>query len=347
MADFSTALWGTAQYLTTELMQMPEYKSKPSAALSIYQQNTDFLIPTSQREAAWNQKESDQNTVKIYTVNKQSTTAATARAAAHTGNNGDSTATTVTYSTKAQKFKYSMKQADKHVFTIAEMLSKQFLSAVIDLHSAIETALIANLNTNKSQIVVSSTPVGGTWDGTNYVFEVLNGNIRSYFQKIKGFMRQQYYAPAYDVLNDEFATQLAEDIVQQGQGNASNEAWQMMGLDGKTSQEISPGSGQDSIGYIIPKGTIGMLNWIPKMNRNGFGDTFKVGGSYRQVPDPLGSGLMLAVHEYATAADTDGEYGETQDIDIQVEISVDIAPVIAPMSTSNASPIFKTALLST
>jgi len=63
------------------------------------------------------------------------------------------------------------------------------------------------------------------------------------------------------------------------------------------------------------------------------------------IDDPLGSGLKFAVHQYAAGADNEGAAGETQDVDVEVEISLDVAFAKAPMSTSNASPIFKTGIL--
>ena len=77
------------------------------------------------------------------------------------------------------------------------------------------------------------------------------------------------------------------------------------------------------------------------LNRQGFGDTFTNGGAYRTIADPLGSGLTFAVHEYATGADNESNGAETQDIDIEVEVSIDLAPVKAPTSTSNLTPIVK------
>ena len=346
MASFTDNVWNAAQYKLGGMMVMPEYKYKPSAALSVFLKNTDFLIPASQREAAWNQKESDQRVVEINTIDKQASSAVSNRAYNHSGSKGDGTKTTVSYTTYGQTFTWSIKEADGHVFEQGDMLAKQILSASINLHSTIETAYLALLNTNKTQVVVSNSPTGGTWDSTNYIFEVAQSDINFYFQKIKGMMRQQYYNTIFDVVNDEFATQLAEKLVQQGQGNAENQAWQMMGMSGVTSQEAIAAAGQDSAGYIIPAGTVGVLPWVPKKNREGFGNTFQNGGQYRMMPDPLGSGLQFAVHEYASGADNHSGSGERQDVDIEVEISIDLGPVIAPMSTSNLSPILKTALLS-
>jgi hypothetical protein len=343
MANFADSVWNAAQYLLAEMMQKPEFKYKPSSALMTFLKNTDFLVPASQREAATNQKNSDSQTVEIYTINKQSTTTISNRAYNHSGSNGDSTKTTASYTTYGSKFKYSIKQSDRQVFTLAEMLAKQILSAAIDTHGAIETALITSLNTNKSQ--VSVTPVVGAWDSTNYIFQVNATDEDIYFQRIQGFMNENYYKGMFDVISNAMLAQKGQYLVQQGQGNATNLGWQMAGLDHKLSVDISNDSGYQGMSYIVPMGTIGVLPWIPQINQTGFGDPFQNGGGYRAIPDPLGSGLTFAVHEYASGADNNSTYGERQDVDVEVELSVDLAPIYAPMSTSNASPVFKTGLL--
>ena len=343
MANFTTTVWNAAQYLLSEMMQKPEYKHKPSAALSVFLKNTDFLVSPAQQQSAYNQKNSDSQSVTVNTINKQATTTMSARAAAHTGSNGDSTATTLTYTTYGTKFKYSVKQSDRQVFGMAEMLAKQVLSAAIDIHGIIETALMTSLNTNKSQ--VSETPIVGTWDGTNYIFKVASADTDVYFQRIKGFMNENFYQGMFDVISNAKLAQNGEYLVQQGQGNSANLGWQMLDINHYFTTGLANATGYQGMSYILPVGTVGILPWIPKLNAEGFGDTFKNGGWYSNIPDPLGSGLTFAIHEYATGADNQSTYGERQDIDVQVELSVDLAPLYAPMSTSNASPVFKTGLL--
>ena len=90
---------------------------------------------------------------------------------------------------------------------------------------------------------------------------------------------------------------------------------------------------------------IGVLDWIPDKNKENFGDPFKVGGLYTTMQDPFGSGLTFAVHQRAEAADNDDTSGETQDIDIHTEISIDLAPIVATTSTSNESSVFKFGVL--
>ncbi len=345
MANFADVVWNAAQYKIPEIMQRPEFKHKPSSTLLALKQGGAMLIPASERERIWATKASDSQTVEAYMLVKQATTAVTARAAAHTGNNNDGSKTTLSFVTRGRTFKHSIKQADKNVFSIGEALAAQLRSAAIDLHGTLETYFLGLLNTNKSQVVVSTSPKSVAWDDTNYIAQISAGSENVPFQKIRGFMREQYYDGQLMSVLGEYLYQKAEFLMQQGNGNATNYGWQLQGLGLAPSQEITADAGYMDMGYVWPMGTVGFLDWIPRLNRNGFGDTFQVGGKYRTMPDPLGSGLMLAVHERATAADNNATVGETQDIDIEYEVSIDVAFLKAPMSTSNASPIFKFGLL--
>jgi len=286
--------------------------------------------------------DSDSVTVKI--LNKQSTTSATARAAAHTGSINDSTSATLAFVTRAENFKYSVKQADRDsVFALEQMVAKQMLSAISALHDNLETFYLAWLNTNKSQ--VANTPSLGTWDGTNFIFGVADGDQEVMFQRFKGFMREQYYKGSMQLVSNEFVTQKGEFLAQQGSGNSTNLGWQLSNITNYASAELANFTGYQGQGYLIPVGTVGLEPWIPKMNVDGFGDTFANGGAYYSIPDPYGLGLTFAVHEYATGADNASNAGETQDIDIQVEVSIDTAPVKAIETTASASSIYKVGVL--
>jgi hypothetical protein len=344
MANYTDSVRAATNYELDAMMQMPEFKVKPSAALTAFTANTQFLVSDEEVKTQWNQKPSDSTTVTVKTLNKQSTTNASARAAAHTGSINDSSTANATYTIYAQKFKYSIKQADKDFFSLGKMIAAQYRSAFIDWHERVETALISSLDTNRSQAVISALPQSGTWDASNYWFGVANGEDDFYPQRIQAFMQEQYYGGGLSVINNMGAAIRFAQIAQQGGGNQTNLGWQIPGLKSYTSTGFANESGYDYMSYIFKEGTIGILPWIPKLNREGFGDVFQNGGRYSTMQDPLGSGLTFAVHEYATGADNAAS-AETQDIDIQVEISCDLAPIYAPMTTANASPVYKVGLL--
>lgn len=345
MSNYSTARWSAFQYKLDGLMAMPEFKAKPSNTLAKFMRNTDFLIPASEKERILGVKQTDQDTVETNLIYKQSVGTGSARAYDHAGSINDSKKTTVTFTTYTSDFTYSLKSGDRTVFSLAEIVAKQLRSAIIDLHGAIETALITSLNTNKSQAVVSVTPRSGEWDATNFIFQIASDDFNRWAQRIKGFMREQYYKTQFDAIVDEVLFQEYEYLMQQGQGNSTNLGWQFGGLVSDVSEEITEDESYKGLGYVFPTGTLGIIPWIPKLNRQGFGDAGAVGGFYTTMPDPLGSGLVFAVHEYYTAADNQNAAGETQDVNVNVELSVDLAPIYAPMQTSSASPVFKFGVL--
>jgi len=345
MANFADVVWNAAQYKLPEIMQRPEFKHKPSTTLMTLKQGGAMLVPASERERVWNVKTSDSQTVEISTLNKQSTSAVTVRNHAASGNNNDGTKTTLSFVTRGRTFKNSVKQGDKSVFSLAEALAVQLRSAAIDLHGTLETYFLGLLNTNKTQVAVSLTPKSGSWDATNYLFQIANANKDRAFQKVRGFMREQYYQGELSAIVDEYFMQEAEHLIQQGQGNSTNLGWQFNGLNLGVTEELTTDAGYNGMGYVFPSGTVGFIDWIPSKNREGFGNTFQLGGRYRSMPDPLGSGLVFAVHELAAGADNSATYGESQDIDIVYEITIDVAFLKAPMSTSNLSPIVKFGLL--
>lgn len=341
MANYATAVLNTAKYKVSEMMQKTEFKVKPASTLMTYLKNTEFVAPASAFEAALATKASDQQSVSVNLLNKQSISVGSARAAAHTGSINDSRATTITFTTYSAPFKFSLKGADRNIYSVAEQYAGQLRSAAIALHEAIETAALARLNTNKSQVVVSASPRNVAWDGTNYIAQIAGADVDRFPQYLKSFMRQQYLTGQMDGIFDEFAMAEFERIAFQGAGNSENLQFQVGGISAMGTQELSLDAGYNGQGYIFPVGSIGVLPWIPSLNRDGFGDTFQNGGLYDSIPDPLGSGLTFALHQRAAGADNEAAAGETQDVDIEVELSVDLGFFEATTSTSNLTPIFK------
>lgn len=346
MASYSTARWSAFQFKVDELMQKPEFKKNPSPALMKFKENSSFLIPASEKERVLGVKQTDQDTVEINLINKQSISTTAARAATHTGSINDSTKETLSFTTYAADFTYSKKSANRTIWEEAEMVSAQIISASIALHSSIETALMTKLNTEKNQSVVSLTPRSAVWDATNFIMQIALSDYDLWMQRTKGFMRENYYRDnMIETIVDETLFQKGEYLIQQGQGNGTNLSWQSAGVNASVTNDLTLDDGYKGMGYAFPLGSIGLMDWIPPLNRQGYGERSSNDGLYTSIPDPLGSGLVFAVHEYSERADNESAAGETQDVNFNIEISVDIAAVIAPMSAANASPVYKFGVL--
>jgi len=324
-------------------MNLPEFKRKAPAVLQMLLANGQTLISGKERQLIDSVKMSDQDTVEVNILTKPASNAVTARSYSHAGNKGDSDKATLSFITRGEKFSYSMKMADRDsVFSLDEMVSKLMLGHIGNLLDTLETYYLAWLNTNKSQ--VSATPSLGAWDAAGYIYQVENVDADLFFQRVKGFMRENYYKGMLQMVANEALYQKAEYLLMQGAGNNTNLGWQLSDIAQYPSTELANDSGYVGMAYVMPVGTVGLEPWIPGINRQGFGDKFSNGGLYYSIPDPFGSGLTFAVHEVASGADNNATSGETQDINIDVEISIDTAPVKAIQSTASASPIFKTGL---
>ena len=348
MADYSDALLSAALHTLNERMQRPEFRKKPSAALTAFQKSGEFLIPATAREEMYQTKKSDSQTAEIHLLSKRSASTITARAYNHTESNGDSIKETLTFATYGAKFKYSLKQADRSFWALAEQISADIRSAFIAIHAQIEAAAIAKLAADKSQVVKSLSPSGGTWDATNFIFQVANANGKTFLEKVRSFMVQQYLQDDTELIHSPGLNSIVNYVLNQGVGNAENLAWQAAGFSGSYNSVDLSEAGYEGIGYAFPFGSIGVVDWIPSLNRAGNRvDPFAVGGAYGTIADPFGSGLTFALHQYAAGADNQSGAGERQDVNIYGEITCDLAFVVAPESTANQSAVYKVGLLDT
>lgn len=340
MANYADAALDAAKYKVPELMNSAEMRIKPSSGLMKYLGNRDFLIPATERERVLRTKSSDQQTVEINTLNKQTHTVKTAREAAHTGSKSDSRKQTVSFATYGADFSYSLKSAGRNIWELEDLLAAQMQSAFIAIMEDIESDVIARLDANRSQVSISS-PLGGSWDGVNFWFTVANADTDFWMQRVSGFMRQNKYTGMFDAITDDLTYQQAEKIANQGGGNSTNLAFQVGNLSILPTIEPTVPASSDGVGYVFPQGTVGCIDWIPVENREGYGSSGEVGGLYTSIQDPYGLGLTFALHQYQQAADSNSADGETQDVVYQVELSIDLAFVEADTSTANESSIFK------
>lgn len=341
MPNYADGVLHTAKHILPDYMNRAEMRVKPATTLMKYLKNTEFLIPGTEYERAIQAKDSDQQTVEVNTLNKQSISTGSARSHNHTGSINDSRKQTVSFTTYSASFKYSLKGADRNIWSLADQVAAQMRSAAIALHESIETDFLARLNTKKSQVVESTSPRSGSWDASNYIFGIANTEVDFWVQKAKGFMREQYYTGQFDAVVDEYLFQQFERIANQGGGNSQNLTFQVSDVMPGPTTELTLDSGYVGQGYIFPVGSVGVIPWIPRPNRDGFGASGEAGGLFTSVPDPLGSGLTFALHQYQVGADNSSAAGETQDVDFEVELSIDLGAVEADSSTANLSPIFK------
>lgn len=321
MANFSVANLLTAQTMVSDKYKSAEMRMKPAPAFSLLTANSNFLIV-----GAETLKTRDDRAIEAHLLSRTKRAAGSARAHNHTGTIDESQKVDLTWTTKSDKFAISLKLLDKSLFDFNTVLANKFEQACMNILEDKETEAIAYLVANKA--AQQPTLKGVTWNGTTGAIEVDAAKSEKIFQWVRSAMRQNYFGGMVDIIADPSIAVSAEFLSAQGSGNATNYGYQFQNMSIAESVEYSDSDYAEGSMLVMPSGSVGALNWIPKQNRQGYGDYNSYVGGYGTFSF---MGYQFAVHGYAQRADTSGSNGDAQDVSMEFEVSLD--------SSFNASPL--------
>jgi hypothetical protein len=347
MANFTASNLVAAQTTLAEQFIKPDMREKvlPTVALGV--KNKNILV-----KGVEELRTREDRAVYGYMMKRQVRTPASQRSATHTGPSGDSIQQPFTWVTYADSFQISLKEMDNNIFTFNQAMAQNIKNCILNIHSQIESDNIAALLAAKNQIVKTTNPVPGkaTWNGTNFVHEISQSLYGKQFTQIaKSVMMANYYnSGVFDAIFDLSTYTDANFWMSQGSGNAVNTAFQFTGMEIAPSVELSDSNYPNGVALVMEPGTFANIQWIPKQNREGYGDYNSYLGGYGSIVDPItnpggiySGGLVFAVHGYALRQDTSATNGVAQDNMMQFEISIDNAFAISPFSTANESVVYE------
>ena len=337
-AGYTTSLLLNAQAKLAKRFEMPEFRREAYNLIKAFYQTGQNMFMEAELDRL---KTSDQRVVESFVFAKRTVTPGSARSHNHTlAALGDSQKVTLSFTIVAGTYGVSLKLGGRNIFTQAEMLANDLLSASIAVNNTIEAAIAAYLSANKTQTNAASGSYSrfGEWDGTNFCWKIPASKEDYFFQFISEIMSINDYDVPLMLVADPAAGALASKLQKQGQANAVNLGWQFENQTIMQSRRVVDSTFEATV-YAIPTGTVGMVSRIPKENMEGVETKLYTYGS---MADPLGTPLTLAVHEYETGGSTAAGGGETQDVTFEYENSCDYSIVKAPLSSgANDSTIFK------
>jgi hypothetical protein len=337
-AGYTTSLLVNAQVILPKILELPEFKHEPYKLINLMQARGKGLIPPAKLNEVLT---SDSRTVDTYCFALRSITAGSARAHDHTlAAFGDTQKVTLSFSIVSGNYGVSLKMGGRNIMDQANMLAHDLRSALISIDNSIEAAIASYVSTNKTQHNSASGSYArfGEWDGTGYRWIIPASQENWVFQYIQEVMSINDYDVALDIITDNVGSAIAAQKAAQGAGNATNMGWQFDNMNIVKSRRVADSEYQATF-YVMPAGTVGLLNRIPKENREG--RSLK-NYDYSNMNDELGSGLVNAVHYYETGSTTAATGGETQDVTFEYENSTDYAMLKAPLSAgATYTPIFK------
>ena len=333
MANYAASVLAEAKLILSDRYSSPEKRLKAPGVLGAFMKNTDIAIPN---VGALRTKE--ERPEKGYFFNRSKRSAISSRTHNHTGTVGDSTEVAFSWTTHGDKFATSLKRSDNNIMADAAIMANELDNARKNIFESIDAAAMAYLATNKTGVNVATK--NGSFNGTNDAFEILAADKARFFQYAMSMLRQNYYKGGAEVVLDEAVYAEAQYLAAQGAGNSVNSAFQFGGMSFYEAIGLADANYAKGLGYFIPSGTVGVVDWIPSQNRAGVGQFDSALGGYGSIVDPL-TGWTMAVHGYADRADTSAAGGDPQDVTTNWEISVDVSLNHSPLTVATESTIFE------
>jgi hypothetical protein len=337
MANYAASVLAEAQLKLMERYAAPEKRLKSAGVLGAFLKNSSLAMPNI---GALRTKE--QRAEKAYFANRSKRSVITSRTFNHTGVVGDSTEVALAWSTFGDKAQTSLKRSDNNIFTDAELLADALENMFKNIYEGMDASALAYLATNKTGVNIATK--GGTFNATFDAFQIATADVNRFIQHGKSMLRQNYYTGAADVILDPLLYVEAEFLAQQGGANSTNYGFQFSGVNVMESVQLADANYALGAGYFIPEGTIGVVDWIPSQNRSGYGVLESSIGGFSSIVDPI-SGLTFALHGYQQRADTSASGGDTQDVVMEWEVSVDLSFNNSPLSVATESTIFETGVV--
>jgi hypothetical protein len=321
MANFDVSNLLTAQTMVADKYKAPEMRMKPAPAFSLLTGNDNFLIS----EAA-TLKTRDDRPIEAHLLSRTKRASGSTRVYNHTGTIDDSQKVTLTWTTKSDKFTISLKLLDKSLFDFNTVLANKFEQACMNILEDKETEAIAYLRAQRA--TQQPTLKGATFNTPNAAVEVAGSEDKKFFQRLRSIFRQNLFSGSLDVIADSNMSVMEEFLAAQGAANATNYGYQFKGLNVAESIELDDPNYPAGTVIAMPQGSVATLNWIPGTNRKGWGDYNQYNGGYGTFQF---MGYQFAVHGYAQRADTSATNGNSQDVTMEFEVSLD--------SSYNKSPL--------
>lgn len=333
MANYAASVLAEAKLILAKRYAAPEKRLKVSGVVGSFLKNSQLAIPNLGTLRA-----SESRAEKGYFMTRQKRAATGTRTFNHTGTVGDSMEVAFTWQTFKDVAQTSLKRAENQLFNDAELLANELDNIFKNIHEEMDATALAYLATNKT--AVNTATKNGSWNALNGTWEVASANISRFLQLGKSMLRQNYYKSAFDAILDPVLYVEAEYAAAQGGGNATNYGFQFGGASILEAVDLADANYLAGMGFIIPEGTIGAVDWIPSKNRQGKGDYESVLGGYGTIQDPI-TGLTFAVHAYSQRADTSASGGNAQDVVTEWEVSVDMSFNHSPNSVATETTLFE------
>lgn len=288
----------------------------------------------------------EDRSVSAYLPIRRDKGSATARAYNHTGTRGDSAESALTWNSIPETFSISIKQNDNNIMSLEENYAAQLNSCIMNVLERQETAMLTLLIADRTEI--NKGTIQGAWNATENVMEINLSAEEKFYQNIRTSMKNNLFRNNLMIIADSLAYMNADFSNAQGQANATNLGFQFNGMNiAMTTNDIDTDYNGAALAFSMD--TVGIIPWIPVQNRKALDPAKAMSyvGDFGSIAVPVYDDkgnvaytLDFALHSYAQRANSSASNGSAQDVELEVEVSLDLAYLSAPLSDYRATGDF-------
>jgi hypothetical protein len=339
MSNYTAANLVKAQVALLGQMAAPEKRFRDPKIHKLFFSNSENFFP--------NYKElrtREDRTLEANFYKRSARALSNNRSHAPSGSIGDSGTLQPTWLSKSDAFELTMKQQD--ISVLQNHLNDGILNSVANHLEGWEEIASNTLLNNRTG--VNNATSDGVFNATNDVFEInenAQGSQAPFIAKM--VMEINKYTTDLVFVCDPIAFRKFMFLANQGVSNATNFSFQFMGMEfildaGLTAKaQAVDASYTKGFWEVVPRNTVGGLDWIPRQNREGRETKL---ASFSQITNPF-DGLQYAFYRVEELGDGTSRNGQRQDVIETYELSLDVAYVLAPLSNPNESVVYAFALV--
>ena len=205
------------------------------------------------------------------------------------------------------------------------------------MYDILEARLLTHLDAN-----ISTVNNGGSGTFAGNTMTIANADINRFYNLSRADMNLNNY-PVGDVfhVHDTMWGADRSFYLNQGSQNSTNTNFQFDGFNAFASNKITPGVGEESLGYLIPSMGVGILDWNTPVNVRG-----RVHGNdeWTTFQSLIRPDFTLDVFLQRGCTDSTAAGGDVQDPTDLWEFTLNFAPVVQPTFAGDPGAIFRYAV---
>jgi hypothetical protein len=338
MANYQPSILLEAVGIITDRFNAHEMRPGFFGATETFLKYRDYSIPN-----LADIRKSPQRTTTVRYLDKTTQSTISARSCSPTAAFGDSSAATITWSTIGFTVYESKKLFQNNYYSAQQAFANDLYGGMLNAHEALETAIVAYLEANKTGVNNGSAWMG-TFDTVNDIYDVAVADKTRYYNYMQTVMRENLYRGELDCIQNIAAGAVMMEQLAQGPGNSANQAYQYGNILFHESNYVTTASDYLINSYVFNPYSVALLDWIPPLNVQGLTSGEN---EWTTMGDLFGLPITWSVFKKSACDSSVSLGGEVQDLLTVWEITCDFGLVKAPITTATETPIYKFGLKTT